>query len=189
MTSRLAESTPTTPSLIRSSPIALLLTVIVHRPIDFPRAGARELLSSCPDGPGRPARAAGDTGGSSLMAYQPPPPPQADYGSYGTPLQYAQPVYANWLYRVASYLIDSILVAAIVWVAIIIAGVIGPVDQSGNLNPLSAIIELVGGLGGLAVGIWNLFIRQGRTGQSLGKQAVGTRLVSESTGQPIGALM
>jgi len=98
-------------------------------------------------------------------------------------------VYANWLYRVASYLIDSILVAAIVWVAIIIAGVIGPVDQSGNLNPLSAIIELVGGLGGLAVGIWNLFIRQGRTGQSLGKQAVGTRLVSESTGQPIGALM
>ena len=123
------------------------------------------------------------------MAYQPPPPPQPEYGSYGAPMQYAQPVYANWLYRVASYIIDSIVVGAVVWVALIIANVIGPVDASGSANPVAILLYLVGAAGALIIGIWNLFIRQGRTGQSLGKQAVGTRLISESTGQPIGALM
>ncbi|QNN54314.1 RDD family protein [Nocardioides mesophilus] len=41
----------------------------------------------------------------------------------------------------------------------------------------------------LGLVIWNLFIRQGRTGWSIGKQVLGIRLISEQTGQPIGAGM
>jgi uncharacterized RDD family membrane protein YckC len=37
--------------------------------------------------------------------------------------------------------------------------------------------------------IWNLFIRQGSTGQSIGKQVLGLKLLRESDGQPIGAGM
>jgi uncharacterized RDD family membrane protein YckC len=39
----------------------------------------------------------------------------------------------------------------------------------------------------VAVWIWNPVVRQGRRGQSLGKQALGIRLVSAQTAQPIGA--
>ncbi|HXM58245.1 MAG TPA: RDD family protein [Candidatus Dormibacteraeota bacterium] len=40
----------------------------------------------------------------------------------------------------------------------------------------------------LVIAAWNLWYTQGRTGQSLGKLVVGTRLVSEGTGQPVGVL-
>lgn len=46
---------------------------------------------------------------------------------------------------------------------------------------------VVGFLIAVAFGVWNLCIRQGRTGQSLGKSNLGLRLVKESTGQPMGA--
>lgn len=39
-----------------------------------------------------------------------------------------------------------------------------------------------------ALFIYNMVFRQGRTGQSWGKSALGIRLVSESTGHPIGPL-
>ncbi len=118
------------------------------------------------------------------MAYQQPP-----WGATADAGVYAQPVYANWLYRVGSYLIDSIVVSAAAWIAFILIAALGLQDQSGGSPGPGLAIYLVGLLASLVIAIWNLFIRQGRTGQSIGKQALGTRLISASTGQPIGGWM
>jgi len=128
------------------------------------------------------------------MAYQPPQPPQPP-PSYDLRAQYGQASYAHWGYRVLSYLIDSFVVGIPAFVGYVILGAATAASQAGNNGTVTAppagavIIAIVLYLASLAFGIWNLFIRQGRTGQSLGKQAVGTRLVSQRTGQPIGGLM
>src|SRR5262249_23073126 len=75
------------------------------------------------------------------------------------------------------------------WIAGFLIGVLGLQDRSTGLSGAGWAIYAVGALGSLIIGVWNLFIRQGRTGKSLGKQAVGTMLVSAQTGQPIGARM
>jgi uncharacterized RDD family membrane protein YckC len=41
----------------------------------------------------------------------------------------------------------------------------------------------------LGLNIYNRWIQAGRTGQSWGKKALGIKLISEATGQPIGAGM
>jgi len=137
------------------------------------------------------------------MSYQPPPPPPG-YGyqqqppppGYGYQPQAAQGAYANWGYRVASSLIDGIIASVPVLVTYIVAIAIAAASQSGSssgtVNPLTgvgAFLVVVGYVITLGLLIWNVFLRQGRTGQSLGKQALGTRLVSLQTGQPIGAGM
>jgi uncharacterized RDD family membrane protein YckC len=49
-------------------------------------------------------------------------------------------------------------------------------------------IAAIGGIAILAIAIWQL-IMEGRTGQTIGKKALGIRLVKEATGQPIGVGM
>jgi len=124
------------------------------------------------------------------MAYQQPPPP--DYApqqpGYAQPAQYTQPEYANWLYRVASYLIDGLVASIPIIIGYILAAIFSG-GQTGSPSGASLAVLGVAYLASLAIVIWNVFLRQGSTGQSLGKQAVGTRLVSATTGQPIGALM
>ena len=134
------------------------------------------------------------------MSYQPPPPPPG-YGyqqqppppGYGYQPQAAQGAYANWGQRVASALIDGVITSAPIFVTYIIAIAIAAASQSASggtttgITGLGAFLVVVGYLAGLGLAIWNVFIRQGTTGQSLGKQALGTRLVSLQTGQPIGA--
>ena len=63
--------------------------------------------------------------------------------------------------------------------------------DSGNpgLMILGGLLVAVGLLAMLAIGIWNRAFKQGRTGQSIGKKAMGIRLVDEHSGQPIGAGM
>jgi uncharacterized RDD family membrane protein YckC len=117
------------------------------------------------------------------MGYQPPAA-----AGYDQAQQRVEPQYANWLYRVAAYVIDGVVNGAPWIVAGILIGVLG-LGQSADTSGAAAVIYGVGGLASLGVTIWNSFIRQGRTGQSLGKQALGTRLVSFQTGQPIGGLM
>jgi uncharacterized RDD family membrane protein YckC len=40
----------------------------------------------------------------------------------------------------------------------------------------------------IAIQVWNRIFKMGRTGQSVGKKAMGIKLVNDSTGEPIGAL-
>ena len=117
------------------------------------------------------------------MAYRPPAAAGYDYAG-----QYAQPSYANWLYRVGAYLIDDLVALVPLIVVRIVIAVLSAAGSTGS-DPIAVVLSTVALLASLAVAIWNLFIRQGRTGQSLGKQALGIRLVSLQTGEPIGALM
>src|SRR5713226_2251324 len=104
--------------------------------------------------------------------YGPPPgggygPPQGGgYGPAGN--------YANWGQRVGAYLIDV--------VPPIIVEFIGIATHT-------SILVLIFILAALGITIYNRWIQAGRTGQSWGKMALGIKLVSEETGQPIGGGM
>ena len=103
-------------------------------------------------------------------------PPQQGQPGYGYPQQPgygAQPPYASWGQRFLGTLVDM-LVFAVPYALVII----------GKDNALA----IIGGVVILAVAIWQL-IQEGRTGQTIGKKALGIRLVKEATGQPLGVGM
>jgi uncharacterized RDD family membrane protein YckC len=137
-----------------------------------------------------------------------PPPPQ-DQGGYaqapggfggGTPAD----AYTPWLTRVLAWLID--------WVPVLILSGIGSIflvtmqkvetvcvtDDSeyqlgdfcatGNNGPsgLAWILFIVLELIALAYIVWNLGLKQGTTGSSIGKGIMKFKIVGEDTGQPIG---
>ena len=54
-------------------------------------------------------------------------------------------------------------------------------------NSALTILALLFYLVGIGLAIWNIVIRQGSTGQTVGKQVLGLKLVGADTGQPIGA--
>lgn len=140
-----------------------------------------------------------------------PPYGQPGYGqpTYGQPGQFGQfgapaygapapalPRFASWGARVGAYLVDAVVVA----VPCIIAAVLLGATTSTSVDPttgttttsasgaavfLSVVLYLVA----FGLAIWNQVVRQGRTGQSLGKSALGIRLVGAATGQPIGAVL
>ncbi|MFC6285489.1 RDD family protein [Nocardioides sp. GCM10027113] len=116
--------------------------------------------------------------------------------SHGLPL-------AHWGKRVAGALLDGLvfLPLYIVGLVLVFAALGEPTTVSGT-DPFTGaattttsyddvnaglILAAVGFfLGAIAFAIWNQWIRQGRTGRSLGKQWVGIRLVREATGQAPG---
>ena len=92
--------------------------------------------------------------------------------------------YANYGSRAAAYLIDFL----ILWGIAITSGVVGfallfsePVRAIGIILLVAAVIWIPSGA------IWNYIVRQGSTGQTLGKSRMGIRLVRIDTGRPIGA--
>ena len=54
------------------------------------------------------------------------------------------------------------------------------------LLQLGKAAAAIGFLPYIAFNIWNTVIRQGQTGQSIGKSALGLKLVRESDAQPMG---
>jgi uncharacterized RDD family membrane protein YckC len=82
--------------------------------------------------------------------------------------------YANWGQRVGAYLID--------YVPIFVIELIAAVTRSVIIGLLAALVSL-------AWWIYNRCFQAGRTGQSLGKRTLHLRLISENTGEPIGAGM
>ncbi|MEV5471455.1 RDD family protein [Streptomyces sp. NPDC052207] len=100
--------------------------------------------------------------------------PQQPGGYPGYPQQPgygAQPPYANWGQRFLGTIVDG-LVFLVPYLLVIL----------GRDTPA---LTVIGGLAIFAVAIWQL-IMEGRTGQTLGKKALGIRLVRESDGQPLG---
>jgi uncharacterized RDD family membrane protein YckC len=143
----------------------------------------------------------------------PPPPPYAPPGQYGAPPsnygappnQYGGPptqyggqptqhggqygagspysatpgaAYASWLIRVAGYLLDWVIFV----VPAIIVVVIGLAIGHGFGQALAALAYIAA----FGFSIWNIVFRQGKTGQTIGKQIVGIRLIREIDGQPVG---
>jgi uncharacterized RDD family membrane protein YckC len=118
--------------------------------------------------------------------------------AWGAPL----PPLASWGERLGASVIDSLMagvplmigygvsVATIFWSAAASSssGATGTTGTTGTTGIL-VVGFLALGLGWLAdVGIivWNRVLRQGRTGQSVGKKILGIRLLSEDHLQPIG---
>jgi len=83
-------------------------------------------------------------------------------------------MYANWGQRVGAYLIDYVPIFVLDLIAVILH---------------NALVWLLFILASLAWWIYNRAIQAGRTGQSLGKRTLHLRLISENTGEPIGAGM
>jgi uncharacterized RDD family membrane protein YckC len=110
--------------------------------------------------------------------------------------------YASWGRRVLGYLFDS-LVGTLVSIPLFLGywqlldsieyetDAFGNQTVSSTTDASSATIAMlvIGGVISLAFNVYNMVIRQGRTGYSLGKTVVGIRLVKISTGQPMGAGM
>ncbi|MFD8263411.1 RDD family protein [Streptomyces griseoluteus] len=108
----------------------------------------------------------------------PPVPQQAGYGYPQQPgYGYQQPQYANWGQRFLSRLIDTILYM-VVYLPLVLIG------AKANIPALS----LVGFLFMIAFLVYQV-IQEGKTGQTIGKKAVGTRTLKEETGQPLGGGM
>jgi len=80
--------------------------------------------------------------------------------------------YAPWARRAAATAFDLLLLAPFLVVGLI-----------GSTPPAVLVVLLAAAV---AVDVWNRGVRQGRTGASLGKQAVEIVVVTESDGLPLG---
>jgi uncharacterized RDD family membrane protein YckC len=109
--------------------------------------------------------------------YGQPYPPQG-YWQQPAPGYGVLPNYANWGLRVSSYLIDSLMASVPYFVLIVVGAATG--DET-----VATALFIVGALASIGLWVWNL-VRQGRTGQTVGKSAVGTFLMRETTGSPVG---
>lgn len=107
-------------------------------------------------------------------------------------------VFSSWGKRAGAAIIDGL----IMMVALIPYYIgIGLSAGSAEVNPNTGQLETtggsgaglalmaIGGLATLAVLIWNVFLKQGKTGYTVGKGVLGIKLVKADTGQPIGAGM
>jgi uncharacterized RDD family membrane protein YckC len=135
-------------------------------------------------------------------------PGQNPYGqpAYGQPT-YAPPAYgsptydyASWFKRVGGTIIDALvtllaLVPLYVGMGILLSTAETTTRPDGTTSATfqgsaaATILMVVGFLVGIGFFIWNTFVRQGRTGATIGKSALGMTLIAESTGQPVGAGM
>ncbi|HMT89692.1 MAG TPA: RDD family protein [Dermatophilaceae bacterium] len=143
---------------------------------------------------GYPAAPAQPPGGDYPAYGQPPTSPYASYQPYSLA---PRPDLASWGDRVVAYLLDQLLMAP-AWI-LYIAGFIVLIVNSGTKNSRGVTVGVnaagmtagmlmlaVSGLFFVGVGIWNLWIRQGRTGQSWGKSKRGLYIVGQETGALIG---
>jgi uncharacterized RDD family membrane protein YckC len=107
--------------------------------------------------------------------------------------------YASWISRVGAYLLDGLLAAVAglpLWIGygILIGSAETTTDANGvttthmNGGAGSAILILIGIVTYAAFWVWNVCLKQGRTGATIGKGVLGIRLVNEQ-GQPIGGGM
>ena len=134
---------------------------------------------------------------------QPAPPPYGQPAPYGQPyagVPYGSPApvyaYAHWIKRVGATIIDALLagLAAIpLWIGygVLIAHSETHPDGTTTIDDpgLGLTLVVVGALTSLAFFIWNVFVRQGRTGYTIGKSVLDIKLVREADGQPVGAGM
>ena len=125
-------------------------------------------------------------------------------GSIGYVEQNFGPV-ADFGKRALAYLIDLALtliglIPTIIGIILLVVAAPSDVtyDEFGNttttggdtgLAVTGGLLVALGTLVSLGIWLWNRVFRMGRTGQSVGKRAIGLRLLDDKTGQPIGAGM
>ncbi len=133
----------------------------------------------------------------------PPPPPAA--GGYAPPppgpAVRALPTdsYTPWLTRVIALIIDYLPYAIVqgigtgIMYATQTSSCVTDITQydvsqycASQPSMIGQLVQWLATLVGLAYWIWNRGYRQGTTGSSLGKTVMKIKVVSETTGQPIG---
>lgn len=130
---------------------------------------------------------------------QPVPAPTAAQPAYGAPgagtggappgyqpypSNVARTVPADYVQRVVAYLIDYAVVFVPAVIVVAVAVLIGSASSA-----LGVIIGVVGMIAVIGFSIWNLFIRQGSTGQTIGKSQQNITLIKDETGRPPGGGM
>lgn len=111
-------------------------------------------------------------------------PEPAGFGQFGAAGYGGSATPAEWVTRLLAYLIDAGIMFVGYIVVTIVANIIGAASSS-----LGTIVGLVGTLALLGFWVWNFVILQGGSGQTIGKQRMGIKLIADSTGQPVGAGM
>ncbi|MFH8795490.1 RDD family protein [Streptomyces sp. NPDC017941] len=92
----------------------------------------------------------------------------------------ARPELAHWGLRVGAFFVDML-----VFVGIYVVMLIGLVI---DVNAVRAAIGVLGVIALIGMAIYQL-IQEGRTGQTIGKKALGIRLLRELDGRPVGVGM
>ncbi|HET6709742.1 RDD family protein [Amycolatopsis sp.] len=119
---------------------------------------------------------------------QPGPAPFGQPAPYGQPAPFGQQGnpfgpprnYASWGQRALGWLVDFGPV-------VLLYAIVIPVTV--NEGEAGGVLAMVGGLAWIGWCVYNRWIQQGNTGQSLGKKVAKIKLVREDSGQPIGAGM
>ena len=110
-----------------------------------------------------------------MTSFPPPPPPGDGEPVWGPPQAgvpgYDQHRYASWGARVGASLLDTLAALAIFVAGAVLGAIFGMVSEE-----LGTVAVVAGYVGQIAFFFWNL-VRQGNTGQTVGKQALGIRLV------------
>ncbi|HVF14615.1 MAG TPA: RDD family protein [Acidimicrobiales bacterium] len=96
-------------------------------------------------------------------------PPPADPWSGGAPM--GAPPLASWGLRVGAYLVDALIATGIYLVGLLLGFILGSASDA-----FRVVVLVPFALASLAFSIWNL-VRQGRTGQTIGKGVLNIRLV------------
>ncbi|MFE3722663.1 RDD family protein [Streptomyces cyaneofuscatus] len=120
---------------------------------------------------------------------QPGYPPQTGYPQqpgqpYGGGYPQGQPGYgggmpelAHWGLRAGGLIIDGLIIGAPYLLLVGIGGAMG--DAAGGILALLGFLVMIG------LTLWQLY-QEGTTGQTIGKKAVGIRLLREADGRPLG---
>lgn len=121
---------------------------------------------------------------------------QDPYGAYGPPPGgYPAFEYAHWGLRIASFLIDAVIVGVPAGILYGIGGAMtagsmevdpetGVITSTGG-GGIGMIIYLLGFVVAIGLGLW-LKYKEGTTGQTIGKKVVGIKTVKEQTGEYLG---
>lgn len=110
-------------------------------------------------------------------------------GAVAPAVSFPATAYAHWPLRAASMLVDQLIVIGPPLVAFVFVHALKLTDEKGDPKGVGLVIWVAALIAALALGLWNRIFRDGTTGQSLGRQVTGTRLVSLATGRPIGLVM
>lgn len=129
----------------------------------------------------------GQAPGSYAPGQQPsyPPPPPPDYGypqpGFAQAPQWGGARLASWGQRAVALLIDAAAVLGLILAVLAVAAILSAASDA-----LGAVVGVLGYVAVFGFGIWNLGVRQGSTGQSIGKRQMKLHLLGEQTGQPVG---
>lgn len=143
------------------------------------------------------------------QAYGGYPQQGAPYGQPGMPGMGMPTGYASWGARLGAFLLDGLIIAAVPIILYIIAGVMAASsvstpdysscqtgdytcmqnaanDAAASSTPVGAIIMIALAWLIMIGGTFFLIAKEGASGQTPGKKALGVKVIKETTGQPLG---